>query len=212
MNAPATRPGSVPSCDLCAHIGQRGGVQHAGHLVERQHLRLVELVAPVQRHQVLGPDQRGAVGQHEQFGRDVRGRGRRPRDVDLAGPHTREQRCAVGVFARLRHLARADYLRPPESVFDLPDLELVAVAHRRPHVTSAPGVGGRFGDGQRGFVFGRRRVVARSDALGQCGHHLPVHLGRRTCGRVGDEPVQHAAGETGNDSSVSRIQLGQGIR
>ena len=50
-----TRVGAV--LQLCAHIGQRCGVQHSGHLVERQHLRLVELVAPVQRHQVLGPDQ-----------------------------------------------------------------------------------------------------------------------------------------------------------
>ena len=76
--------------DLCAHLRQRGGVQHTCHLVDRQHLRFGQLVAAVQRNHVLGADQRRAIGQHQQLGGNVGRRGRRPRGVDLPRPQCGE--------------------------------------------------------------------------------------------------------------------------
>lgn len=43
--------------DLAAHLNQRGGIQHANHLLDRQQLPLGQLVAALQRHHILGPHQ-----------------------------------------------------------------------------------------------------------------------------------------------------------
>ena len=89
-HCPATSAGVGALGDLAPHLGQRAGVQNTGELVEREYLRLGQLVAPIQRHHVLRPDQRGVVGQHHQLGRDVGRGGRRPRRVDLSCPQRGE--------------------------------------------------------------------------------------------------------------------------
>ena len=124
--------------DLAQHVGQCAGVELAGDLVERQHLRLAQLVAPVQRHHVLRADQRRRSRQHDGVVGHVRRGGRRPRGVDPTGPQRREQRCGVREFARLRAVGTC---RPPPvrgAPATAPTLQPVAVPDQRRHVAAAP--------------------------------------------------------------------------
>ena len=72
--------------NLAAHVGQRGGVELAGDLVQSEDLLIGQLVAAVQRHHVLGPhDRRSAVGEHNHVTRNVGVGGGGPCRVDLPG-------------------------------------------------------------------------------------------------------------------------------
>ena len=89
-----------PGGHLAAHVDQRGGVQHAGHLVDRQQLPVGQLVAAIQRHHILGLHQRRlAVGQHHQVGGHVRVGGAGPCRRHLTRAHGREKCCIVREFA-----------------------------------------------------------------------------------------------------------------
>src|SRR6202012_4578164 len=85
---------------LSAHLDQRGGVQHAGYLVDRQQLPIGELVATIQRHHVLSLQQRRfTVVEHDEVSGDIRIGGGGPRRHHLTGLDRGEKLCVVCEFA-----------------------------------------------------------------------------------------------------------------
>ena len=140
--APATSPGSVPVGDL-PRISASAAVSSTPAIsLSASTCCLGQLVAPVQRHHVLGPDQRGAVGQHHQLVGDVRAA------VDVQAALICPARSAANSAAasgNSRGSAACTCRRPPVACAPAHRADLSSSQLRTAAVTSRPpqAVGGR---------------------------------------------------------------------